>query len=45
MKLGEISLNDSPSNAAFGGADRKTLYITAGSRLYSSQLNVPGFPY
>jgi gluconolactonase len=45
MMLGQISLNDSPSNAAFGGADRKTLYITAGSRLYSIQLNVPGFPY
>jgi gluconolactonase len=46
-KLGEISLpgGASPSNAAFGGADRKTLYITAGSRLYSIRLNVPGFPY
>ena len=44
-KLGEITLADTPSNAAFGGADRKTLYITAGSRLYSIHLNVPGFPY
>lgn len=44
-KLGDITLADTPSNAAFGGADRKTLYITAGSRLYSIRLNVPGFPY
>ncbi len=44
-KLGEITLADTPSNAAFGGADRKTLYITAGAHLYSIALNVPGFPY
>jgi gluconolactonase len=44
-KLGEISLAGEPSNVAFGGADRKTLYITAGPRLYSIRLNVPGFPY
>jgi len=43
--LGELQLGGSPSNVAFGGADRKTLYITAGSRLYSIELNVPGFPY
>lgn len=45
MKLGEISVDGSPSNAAFGGDDRKTLYITAGAKLYSIKLNVPGFPY
>ena len=45
MKLGEISVGVTPSNAAFGGADRKTLYITAGDKLYSIGLNVPGFPY
>ncbi|MFT3926881.1 MAG: SMP-30/gluconolactonase/LRE family protein [Myxococcales bacterium] len=44
-KLGDVTLDDTPSNAAFGGADRQTLYITAGSRLYSIHLNVPGFPY
>jgi gluconolactonase len=44
-RLGEITLAGEPSNAAFGGADRKTLYITAGPRLYSIALNVPGFPY
>jgi gluconolactonase len=44
-KLGEITLDGDPSNAAFGGADRKTLYITAGAKLYAITLNVPGFPY
>jgi gluconolactonase len=45
MKLGEITLDGDPSNAAFGGSDRKTLYITAGAKLYAITLNVPGFPY
>jgi gluconolactonase len=45
MKLGEITLDGDPSNAAFGGSDRKTLYITAGAKLYAIALNVPGFPY
>ncbi|MEY4508398.1 MAG: hypothetical protein RLZZ450_520 [Pseudomonadota bacterium] len=44
-KLGEISTAESPSNAAFGGADKKTLYITAQTGLYSIALAVPGFPY
>jgi gluconolactonase len=32
------------SNSAFGGDDRKTLYITTSSSLYQIPLNVPGFP-
>jgi sugar lactone lactonase YvrE len=32
------------SNAAFGGPDRKTLFITTASALYRIDLNVPGFP-
>jgi gluconolactonase len=33
------------SNSAFGGADHKTLYVTAaGGTIYQIQLNVPGFP-
>ncbi len=32
------------SNAAFGGPDRKTLFITTASALYRIELNVPGFP-
>jgi gluconolactonase len=43
-KLGEISVPN-PSNVAFGGANAKTLYITAGDSLYAIELNVPGFPY
>jgi gluconolactonase len=44
-RVGNITLDGMPTNVAFGGTDRKTLYITAGARLYSIQLNVPGFPY
>lgn len=36
---------NSTSNAAFGGVDRKTLYITGSGRLHEIKLNVPGFPY
>jgi len=44
-KLGDISVPQGPTNAAFGGADRRTLFITAQSGLYSIQLQVPGLPY
>jgi gluconolactonase len=44
-KLGEIAVPQGPSNVAFGGADRKTLYITAQDSLYAIQLLVPGLPY
>jgi gluconolactonase len=44
-RRGQINLGGDPTNVAFGGSDRKTLYITAGSRLYSVALNVPGYPY
>ena len=42
--LGTIAVAETPSNCAFGGADRKTLYITARTGLYSIKLNVPGLP-
>lgn len=42
---GEITLGENPSNVAFGGANRRTLYITAGHGLYAIDLNVAGFPY
>jgi gluconolactonase len=45
VKLGDIAVPQGPSNAAFGGADRRTLFITAQSALYSIQLQVPGLPY
>ncbi|WP_437679269.1 SMP-30/gluconolactonase/LRE family protein [Sorangium sp. So ce131] len=44
-RLGTIAGVGSASNVAFGGADRKTLYITAGGSLYSIGMNIPGYPY
>jgi gluconolactonase len=53
--LGTISAGQNTTNAAFGGPDGRTLYITSGSpssggdtgnyALYSIRLNVPGWPY
>ncbi|SDH46319.1 gluconolactonase [Lentzea fradiae] len=53
--LGTISAGRNATNVAFGGPDRKTLYITSGTAstggntgnfgLYSIRLNVPGWPY
>jgi gluconolactonase len=35
-----------PSNVVFGGADLKTLYVTAGDKLYKRQLRRKGvFPW
>jgi sugar lactone lactonase YvrE len=33
-----------PANCTFGGADRRTLYITARANVYKVILNVPGLP-
>jgi sugar lactone lactonase YvrE len=33
------------TNAAFGGPNRKTLYITTSSALYAAELAIPGLPY
>jgi gluconolactonase len=53
--LGTISAGRNATNAAFGGPDRRTLYITSGTPsgggntgnfgVYSIHLNVPGWPY
>ena len=43
--LGTISVAPSVTNVAFGGADRMTLYISAGKTIYSLQMNLPGYPY
>ncbi|WP_437660034.1 SMP-30/gluconolactonase/LRE family protein [Sorangium sp. So ce1182] len=43
-KLGTIEGTGKASNVAFGGADRKTLYITAGPALYAVEMPVPGYP-
>jgi len=44
-ELGRITLDRSPSNVAFGGADARTLFITGGDTLFRIRLNVPGMPY
>jgi len=43
--LGQIDVAGQPSNAAFGDADRRTLYITAGDALYAIRLAIPGLSY
>jgi len=40
--LGTIKVPKTPHNIAWGGADGKTLYITAQSTLYRMPLNIPG---
>lgn len=44
--LGTITgfMNDNTTNAAFGGPDHRTLYITASRLLFRIQLNIPGLP-
>jgi gluconolactonase len=44
-ELGIIDVPGSTTNAAFGGPERKTLYITAGTSLHSIELAIPGYPY
>ncbi|HEY6729371.1 MAG TPA: SMP-30/gluconolactonase/LRE family protein [Polyangiaceae bacterium] len=44
-KLTSIAVAPKTTNAAFGGHDRKTLYITAGTGVYALPTLVPGFPY
>lgn len=41
---GTIAVPEQPANCTFGGADRKTLFITARTGLYRVDLNVPGLP-
>lgn len=42
--IGRIPVPERPANCAFGGADGKTLYITARTSLYSLAMNVAGAP-
>lgn len=48
-ELGTISAGRNTTNVAFGGDDRRTLFITSGETgnfgLFSVRLNVPGFPF
>ncbi|MCR9159674.1 MAG: SMP-30/gluconolactonase/LRE family protein [Nannocystaceae bacterium] len=48
--LGEIQVAPQVTNAAFGGADQQTLYITAGNpdagnAVYAVELAIPGLPF
>jgi gluconolactonase len=43
-KWGTIAVPQQPANCAFGGEDRRTLYITARTGLYSVRLTIPGEP-
>jgi gluconolactonase len=41
-KVGTIPLTTEPDAVAFGGMDRKTLFITSQAAIYSVQVNTPG---
>ena len=41
---GNIVVPEAPANVAFGGADRKTLFIAARTSIYSVNLAIPGKP-
>lgn len=40
-----INIPETPTNVAFGGKDWKTLFITAGTSLYSLQMDKAGIPF
>jgi gluconolactonase len=42
--LGVVVTPERPANSAWGGADRRTLYITARTSLYRVRTKVPGLP-
>lgn len=44
VRLGTIAVPQQPANVAFGGTDRRTLYVTARTGLYSTRANVAGPP-
>lgn len=44
-KVTTIKVAPRATNVAFGGPDRKTLLITAGSGIYTLEAPTPGFPY
>jgi gluconolactonase len=41
---GNIAVPEAPANVAFGGAERKTLFIAARTSIYSVDLAIPGKP-
>jgi gluconolactonase len=42
--LGRIPFPSAPSNCTFGGADRRTLYVTTLHALYEVRVSTPGLP-
>lgn len=42
--LATLEIPERVANVAWGGADRRTLYITASSSIYRVRLNIPGAP-
>lgn len=44
-QIATISVDAKITNAAFGGPERKTLYLTGAGAIWSIQLEVAGFPY
>ncbi len=43
--LGVIAIPEQPANVTFGGADRKTLYVTARKSLYSVSMEATGHTF
>ncbi|MGD8176556.1 SMP-30/gluconolactonase/LRE family protein [Marinimicrobium sp. ARAG 43.8] len=44
-QLAEIKVDANITNAAFGGEQRKTLYLTGAGTLWQIELDVAGYPY
>lgn len=44
-RIAAIEVGPKVTNVAFGGLNRKTLYITAGTGLFTLPVAVPGYPY
>jgi gluconolactonase len=42
--LGRVALPHAPSNCSFGGADRRTLYVTTLHAVYQVRMPIPGLP-
>jgi gluconolactonase len=42
--LGSIALPDRPSNCTFGGADRRTLFVTTPHAIYEARVQTAGLP-
>ena len=43
--LAIIAIPEQPANCTFGGADRKTLYVTARTSLYTVPMNIAGHAF